>query len=108
MKTCVDTNKSLEIQFESFMDQLIAQQQEKVLSIARTINPHLTLDDILNPHDFPQLMNHPTFNYEEGLATGLIAAQMGLRAHLFRDLVRDLARNPVSATPSAPTEELNS
>lgn len=79
---------SFEAKFELFMEQLIAQQQEKVLQIARAVKPNLTPDDILNPHDFPELMSHPTFNYEEGLATGMMAAQIGLRAHLFRNIER--------------------
>ena len=76
--------KPFELKFETFMDQLIAQQQEKVLQIASQARPHLTPEDILNPQDFPELMSHPTFNYEEGLLTGLIAAQIGLRSFLFR------------------------
>ena len=85
MKAPTDLTPTLELKFETFMDQLIAQQQEKVLQIARSVCPHLTPDDILNPHDFPELMSHPTFNYEEGLATGLMTAQIGLRSHLFRE-----------------------
>jgi len=77
MKAPTDLTPTLELKFETFMDQLIAQQQEKVLQIARSVCPHLTPDDIL--------MSHPTFNYEEGLATGLMTAQIGLRSHLFRE-----------------------
>jgi hypothetical protein len=79
--------KTLEAKFEDFMNQLIAQQQQKVLSIAREVHPQLTPEDLLNPHDFPELMSHPTFNYEEGLASGLMAAQIALRSFFFRGSV---------------------
>ena len=86
MEIRTDSATSFELKFETFMDQLIAQQQEKVFQIARKIKSHLTPEDILNPQDFTDLMSHPTFNYEEGLLTGLIATQIGLRSHLFRSL----------------------
>ena len=41
---------------EALFEELITQQQDKVLRLARTRIPHLTADDILNPHDFPELM----------------------------------------------------
>jgi hypothetical protein len=75
---------SLEQTFEAFFEEVLVHQQNKVLEIARTLNPHLTADDILNPHDFPELMTSPVFQYEEGIATGLLAAQIALRSRLFR------------------------
>lgn len=66
---------------ELLLDELITQQQAKVLHIARMHLPHLTADDILNPHDYPQLLADPIFNYEEGLAAGLLAAQAAIRAN---------------------------
>ena len=35
---------------------------------------------MLNPHDFPELKAHPTFEFEDGLLSGLVAAQVALRA----------------------------
>jgi len=73
-------------QTEALFEELIAQQNEKVLRHARLHIPHLTADDILNPHDYPQLMADPVFNYEEGLAAGLMAAQVAVRARILRPL----------------------
>jgi hypothetical protein len=69
---------------EELFEELIAHQQTKVLQTARQRIPHLTGDDILNPHDFPELMTDPIFNYEEGIAAGLMAAQMAVRARVLR------------------------
>ena len=68
--------------FEALFDQMIAQQRAKVLAVARTINGRLTEDDILSPQDFPELVDDPRFNYEDGLLAGLISAQMALRARI--------------------------
>lgn len=77
--------------FEKLFEELISQQNDKVLRQARLHIPHLTGDDILNPHDFPQLMTDPVFNYEEGLAAGLMAAQVAVRARILRPLQADEA-----------------
>jgi len=52
-------------------DELIAYQQEKLLKMAREIVPQVTLDDLMQPNDFPELENHPIFRYEEGILHGL-------------------------------------
>jgi len=64
------------------LEPMIAQQREKVLATARRRVPYLTGDDILNPHDFPELERAPEFHYEDGILAGLLAAQMALRAKL--------------------------
>ncbi len=69
---------------ESLLDEMIDQQNQKVRKIAHQFLPHLTSEDLLNPHDFPELQADPIFNYEEGLAAGLMSAQMALRARIFR------------------------
>jgi hypothetical protein len=71
---------------ETLFEELLEQQQAKVLRIARERLPYLTADDILNPHDYPELMADPVFNYEEGLAAGLMAAQVAIRARVLREL----------------------
>ena len=70
---------------EHLFDQMIGQQRAKVLRLAREAVPHLGPDDVLNPHDFPELKAHPTFEYEDGLLAGLISAQMAFRAEIRRD-----------------------
>lgn len=62
------------------LDQMIEQQRGKLLALANRINPRLTLDDISQPHDWPDLARDPQFQYEDGLLAGLIAAQIALRA----------------------------
>lgn len=62
------------------MDELIELQQKTLLSLARTIVPNATSDDILQPNDFPALENHPYFRYEEGVLHGLQAAKAALQA----------------------------
>ncbi len=61
------------------LDEMITQQEKKLLKLAREIIPHLTSDDILQPNDFPELENHPLFRFEEGILKGLQAAEMALR-----------------------------
>jgi hypothetical protein len=88
VKNSIDA-RNLEVEIETLFEELVSQQQAKVLRIARERLPHLTGDDILNPHDFPELMSDPIFNYEEGLASGLMAAQFAIRAQILRRLGRE-------------------
>jgi hypothetical protein len=91
--------EDLEARVEALFEELISHQQTKMLQAARNRIPHLTGDDILNPHDFPELVADPIFNYEEGLAAGLMAAQFAVRARVLRPL-REECR---SETPSKST-----
>jgi hypothetical protein len=65
---------------EQLIQQLIDTQQQKLLRVARQINPHLTGDDVLQPHDFPELERHPEFRYEEGYLHALQSVQAAFRA----------------------------
>ena len=70
---------------EDLLNELIEQQNQKVLRCAAEILPHLTEDDLLQPNDFPELENHPHFRYEEGVLSGLLTARtafFALRASL--------------------------
>ncbi len=67
---------------ERLFDQMIEQQRNKVLKLAREAVPHLSPEDVLNPNDFPELKAHPTFEYEDGILAGLVAAQIALRTEL--------------------------
>ena len=62
------------------LDEMITQQEQKLLKLGREIIPHLTSDDVLQPNDFEQLENHPLFRFEEGILKGLQAAKMALLA----------------------------
>lgn len=69
---------------ESHLDQMIRMQREKVFGMARRRVPNITADDVLNAHDFPELMRDASFNFEDGVLAGLIQAQISLRASFFR------------------------
>jgi hypothetical protein len=64
------------------LDRMIAQQQEKVLRLAREAVPNINPEDVRNPHDFPALREHPTFEFEDGILAGLISARIALRAEI--------------------------
>ena len=64
----------------SLLDELIENQRKQLLKIARSIIPHITDDDILQPNDFPELEYHPLFRYEEGVLHGFQAAKAAFLA----------------------------
>ena len=63
------------------LQELIDGQRKKMLSSAQRIVPQVTLDDLLQPNDFPELEFHPHFRYEEGILDGLQVAYAALLAH---------------------------
>lgn len=63
------------------LDELIGQQRERLLRVAQRIVPHVILDDLFQPNDFPLLESHPEFRYEEGVVEGLLTARAALLAH---------------------------
>lgn len=65
---------------DRLLSAMVAQQRAKVLRLAREAVPNLGPEDILNPHDHPELRAHPTFEYEDGLLAGLLSALAALRA----------------------------
>jgi (2Fe-2S) ferredoxin len=54
-------------------------QREKVLALARRLKPGLTLEDVQNPHDFPEL-DDCDWHYEDGVLTGIQTVRAALRA----------------------------
>ena len=64
----------------ALFDQLIEQQQNKVLKIAKQCYPQVTPEDIRNPQDFAKLRQHDNFNFEDGILAGFISAKMALLA----------------------------
>jgi len=65
---------------ETLLDELIEENKEKLLALGRRIIPTLTSEDMLQPNDYPELDNHPSFRYEEGILAGLQSAQIALKA----------------------------
>ena len=54
-------------------------QTSKVLDLARRLKPGLTLEDVQNPHDFPEL-DDADWHYADGILTGMKSVTMALRA----------------------------
>ncbi len=75
---------------DRLLNQMIEQQEQRLLRLARRTVPDLTPEDMRNPHDFPQLSGDPVFNYEDGILAGLRSAHMAVRAEL-RSLEPDAA-----------------
>jgi hypothetical protein len=65
---------------ESLLGQMISSQQERLHALAARIAPHLTGDDLLQPHDHPEIRNHPDFQFEDGILAGYLAVRAALRA----------------------------
>ena len=65
---------------DELLADMIAQQERKVLALARRIVPHATAEDVRNPHDFAPLVESADFNYEDGILAGLRAAEVAVRA----------------------------
>lgn len=64
--------------FHALLDEMEQTQRDKVLSLARRILPHLTAEDIRNPHDFPDLED-PDWHFEDGQLAGIQAVRFALR-----------------------------
>jgi (2Fe-2S) ferredoxin len=54
-------------------------QTHKVLDLARRLKPGLTMEDVQNPHDFPEL-DDPDWHYADGILTGMKSVTSALRA----------------------------
>jgi hypothetical protein len=64
------------------LQEMIEFQRKKLLKLSREILPNLTSEDLRNPQDFPELIKDPSFNYEDGLLAGYLAAQIAMRSRL--------------------------
>ena len=71
-------------QLETLFEELVVHQRQKVMAEAHRLNPRLTEDDVTQPHDFPELAGSATWNYEDGILAGYLAAHMAVRARLRR------------------------
>ena len=71
-------------QILNLMDELIRYQQNKVMELARRLNPNLTEEDIRNPQDFPELTENRTFQFEDGILAGYRSARVALTAEMNR------------------------
>ena len=66
----------------ALLDVMVAQQEAKVLALARNLIPDLCPEDLRNPHDYPALRASDIFNYEDGILAGLLSARMAIAARV--------------------------
>lgn len=66
---------------EELVVEIEALQGKKVLDLARRLRPGLTLEDIANPHDFPELAD-ADWQYEAGMLAGVQTVLAAVRARL--------------------------
>lgn len=85
MSQSVDPSVLIE-KIEALFEELAKSQETRLKRTASRIQPNLTDEDLLQPHDFPALRDHPTFNYEDGFLAGIRSAQIALRARVLRPL----------------------
>jgi hypothetical protein len=68
-------------ELERLVVELEELQRRKVIDLARRLLPGLTLEDVRNPHDFPELSD-PDWQYEDGILTGIQSVLAALRARI--------------------------
>lgn len=61
------------------LEEMIEAQRRKLLDIARRIEPDLTPEDLLQPHNHPKISVNPDFNFEDGILAGYLAVRAALR-----------------------------
>ncbi len=64
----------------ALIDEMIDAQRIRLMNIARRIDPTLSADDLMQPHDHPKVANHPDFQFEDGTLAGYLAVRAALRA----------------------------
>jgi hypothetical protein len=64
---------------ERVLDEMTRAQEQKLLALARRLVPHVTPEDLRNPHDFAPLLESAEFNFEDGILAGLLSAATALR-----------------------------
>lgn len=62
------------------VEEMIESQRERLLTLARRLLPGATAEDLLQPHDYPELADHPEFHFEDGILAGYLAVLAALRA----------------------------
>ena len=65
---------------EALLEEMIGSQRERLIALARRIDPTLTAEDLLQPHDHPALQANPDFHFEDGVLAGYLAMRTALRA----------------------------
>ncbi len=64
----------------ALVDEMIDSQRVRLMEIARRIDPTLSADDLMQPHDHPKVATHSDFQFEDGILAGYLAVRAALRA----------------------------
>jgi len=64
---------------EDLVSELEELQRDKVIDLARRLRPGLTLEDVRNPHDFPEL-DDPDWQHADGILVGIQSVLAAVRA----------------------------
>ena len=64
---------------EVLLEEMESLQISKVFELARRLKPGLTLEDMRNPHDFPEL-GDTDWHYEDGILTGIQSVRSAVRS----------------------------
>jgi hypothetical protein len=67
-------------EIDALFEELIEAQRSKLIALARRIDPTLTADDLLQPHDHARLASHSSYQFEDGLLAGLLSARAAFAA----------------------------
>ena len=65
---------------DALLEEMIAAQRRRLLELARRIDPALTPEDLLQPHDHPRLSASSDFQFEDGMLAGYLAVRAALNA----------------------------
>jgi hypothetical protein len=65
---------------DRLLEQMIEAQKRHLLEIAGRIEPALTPEDLLQPHNHARIAASPEFNFEDGILAGYLAIRAALRA----------------------------
>jgi ADP-ribose pyrophosphatase len=63
----------------ALLEDMAGHQRRRIAELAERLRPGLSLDDLKQPHDFPELAD-PDFHFEDGQLAGIEAVAMALRA----------------------------
>lgn len=91
----------LQQEIDRLFEEMIRLQEQKVLEIARSVEPQLTRDDLWNAFNHPKLDADPYFQYEDGHLAGLMAARIAAAARLKEAFASRAEPDPASGPPPA-------
>jgi hypothetical protein len=67
-------------EIKKLLEELILQQRKTLLREGKRVIPTLIEEDLLQPNDFLELEESPTFRYEEGILAGFLSFKAAINA----------------------------